>query len=45
MILYYQDTFYDGESVEDISGENFIEAQNLSDGWLGGNMEIIYVGY
>ena len=35
----------DGELIEDISGEDFIESLDLSDSWIGFNMEIIYVGF
>ncbi|MCP3682165.1 MAG: hypothetical protein GY861_05680 [bacterium] len=45
MILYYQDTHLDGECIDDISGEDFCESLDLNDGWLGSNMEIIYVGF
>lgn len=47
MILYFSNPYMDGPQLENITGENFIEAMNLAEklqSW-GLTDEAIYVGF
>ena len=44
MILYCHICYIDGDWVEDISGENYIQAVNLSETEYGSG-DVVYIGY